>query len=75
LGADPTQIVGDLDGYFMPAAGKVGVFNGYTGRSRPRMREDSVGDVEAEKSISDTKSVDRNPCIGCGLKTDTDSDR
>ena len=74
FGANPTHVVGNLNRYSMPTSGKFGVFDEHTRRSWPCMCEYSSRDVYSQESISDTKAVDRNSCIGRGLKTYTDID-
>ena len=74
FGANPTHVVGNLDCYFMPTPREFGVFNEHTRRSWPCMCEYSSRDAYSQESISDTKAVDRNSCIGRGLKTYTDID-
>src|SRR5947207_1142021 len=71
FGADPTHVVGDLNCYSMPPSGKFGVFDEYTRRGWPCMCEYSSREVYSQPSISDTKGVDLNSCIGRGLKPDS----
>jgi hypothetical protein len=52
----------------MPTSGKFGAFDEHTRRSWPWMCEYSSRDVYSQASISDTKGVDLNSCIGRGLK-------
>ena len=73
--ANPTRVVGDLDRYSMPTAGKFGVLDEHTRRSWPCMCEYSSREVYSQASISDTKGVDLNSCIGRGLKPYSDIDR
>jgi hypothetical protein len=74
FGANPTHVVGDLDCYSMPTSGKFGVFDEHTRRSWPCMCEYSSRDVYSQASISDTKGIDLNSCIGRGLKPYSDID-
>ena len=52
---DPTRVVGDLDCYSMLTSVKFSIFDGYTRRSWPCMREYSSRDVNSQASISDTR--------------------
>jgi hypothetical protein len=72
--ANPTHVVGDLDCYSMPPSGKFGVFDEHTRRSRPCMSEYSSREVYSQPSVSDTKGVDLNSCVGRGLKPYSDID-
>jgi hypothetical protein len=74
VGADPTQIVSDLDRHPVVTAGKFSVIDSYTRRSWPCMCEYSARDIYSQKSIPHTKAVHDNAGIGCGLKSDTNSD-
>jgi hypothetical protein len=68
FGANPTHVVGELNCYSMPTSGKFGVFDEHTRRSWPCMCEYSSREVYSQASISDTKGVYLNSCIGRGLK-------
>jgi hypothetical protein len=68
FGANPTHVVGNLDCYSMATSGKFGIFDEHTGRSWPCMCEYSSRDIYPQASISDTKGIDLNSCIGRGLK-------
>jgi len=74
FGADPAQIVGDLDRNSMATSGKFGIVDGNTRGSRPCMCKYSPGDVYAERTVSDTEAIHNDCGIAGGLKGDADSD-